>query len=236
MIQIIKNAVRKSMRIVGIDAKRYRKNKYIWLRDYNINTIIDVGANIGQFAREVRQYLPTPHIYSFEPIPQVFQSLIKNTKCLERYTAFNFALGDKNACVPMHINDFTQASSLLESTRENIDAFPHTNSVHREVVQVRMLDDVFEELSVTANEILVKMDVQGYEDRVISGGREVLKKTKVVMCEVSFQKMYKEQKLFLEIQALLDGLGFAYMGNINVSCHKRTGIPLFADAFFIRKS
>jgi hypothetical protein len=80
------------------------------------------------------------------------------------------------------------------------------------------------------------MDVQGYENRVIEGGINTIKKSKVIITEVSFCELYKNQVLFDHIYKEITNLGFDFKGFIDLSFHPVTGLSLFADAVFVQLS
>jgi len=77
--------------------------------------------------------------------------------------------------------------------------------------------------------------VQGYEDKVVQGGMKTFEKAKIVICEISFYELYRGQLLFDEMSNMFKNMGFTYQGSINPGFHPKNGIPLFADAIFIKK-
>jgi FkbM family methyltransferase len=239
MIQEIKNFVRNTFRTFGVDIRRipeYEKNKFVWLKDLNINTILDVGANIGQFVLEINRYLPSAQIYSFEPLKDAYLQLVRNGEKIKNLRVFNIALGDFNGTTKIYGNKFSPASSILELTGLAKEAYPFVAYTFEEEVSVRKFDGiVIDENIELKSEVLIKLDMQGYEDRVIEGGINTFRKAKVVITEVSFQELYKDQVLFDLIYDELKELGFKYKGNINISLHSKIGTPLFADAIFVRE-
>jgi hypothetical protein len=80
----------------------------------------------------------------------------------------------------------------------------------------------------------VKIDVQGYEDRVIAGGDAVISRSKAMIVEVSFQELYEGQPLFDDIYQRLKQKGFAYMGNLYQLLNPADAAVLQADALFVR--
>lgn len=240
MLKQIKRIAKSAFRIANIDIHRipeYEKNKFLWLIALNINTVLDIGANIGQFALEISKFLPNANIYSFEPLRDVYAELIKNSRNIKNFRAFNFAIGDLNGTANIKRNKFSPSSSLLDMGNLHREAFPFTSCIWEEEITARRLDAVVkkEGIELIPN-ILIKLDVQGYEDKVISGGKETLMKAKIVITETSFQELYNGQVLFEEIYTILKDLGFRYKGNINASFHPKTGLPLFADALFIKEA
>ena len=83
---------------------RIRFGEFDWLRQRDIKTVLDIGANTGQFATMINAILPEARIYSFEPLQQCFTSLLHNTKEIENIKCFRFALGQEQAQVMMHAN------------------------------------------------------------------------------------------------------------------------------------
>lgn len=201
-----------------------------WLKNLRIQTVLDIGANTGQFAAMIRGILPDSSIYSFEPLPDAYASLLSEMGPEPRFKAFNFALGDEDAKTMIHRSRFSPSSSLLPMLELHRAAWPYTAEVGTEEIEVRQLDalDLFLEPRV-----LVKLDVQGFEDRVIAGGHATIGAAACVITEVSFQRLYEGQPLFDDIYSLLLDLGFEYQGNWDQSPDPRDGRPLQADAIFI---
>ncbi|MDH4161660.1 MAG: FkbM family methyltransferase [Nitrospirota bacterium] len=217
----------------GIDVRRHAGNKYVWLQSQNIRTVLDIGANEGQFALELRQYLPDAAIHSFEPVRDAFCLLEKNLKGKRGHFLYNYALGEAAEAIPIRRNTFSPASSFLRSSELSKAAYPFLEEIAKEVVDVRKLDDVYP-LLYQDRELMIKMDVQGYEDRVVRGGHSVFQQAKIVISEVCYQPLYEGQPLFADLYELFLGMGYHYCGNIEMTQHRRTGMPLFADAVFMR--
>ena len=240
MIGIFKKVVRKSFNIIGLDIRRippYEKNKLVWLKDFNVNTILDIGANEGQFAIEVSRFIPNAHIYSFELLKDIFEKLIANSyKICSSFQCYNVALGNFNGITKIFRSHFSPSSSLLEMAKLHEQAFPFTKKRWEEEVIVRRLDDVIEEKNLNLiDNVFIKLDVQGYEKEVIYGGLNTFKKAKIVVTDISFYELYKRQPLFEDVYNLLLSIGFKYKGSINTTFHSKTGLPLFADAIFVKE-
>lgn len=236
MFKLAKKIIKKSFNIFGLEIKKLGVDKFTWLNDFNINTIIDVGSNTGQFALEMRKCLPAARIYCFEPLKDIYDELVKNFKGNQKIKAFNVALGSFNGETKIFKNKFSPSSSILEMTNLHSEIFPYTKESIEENIEVRKLDDIAsqENLELKPN-ILIKLDVQGYEDKVIQGGEELFKKAKIVLTEVSYYEFYKGQILFEEIYDYFKKRGFKYKGNINNIFNPLNGLPLYADAVFIKK-
>jgi FkbM family methyltransferase len=202
-----------------------------WLRRLPVRTVLDIGANDGDFASEVRDLLPEAFIYSFEPLGEAHAALLARMRGDARFRAFNFALGAADARAIIHRSNFSPSSSLLPMLDLHTEAWPHTAEAAAEEIEVRRLDS----LGIEAEpELLVKIDVQGFEDKVIEGGRGTLAGASYVVTEVSFARLYEGQPLFEDIYGLLAGMGFAYRGSLWQLPDPRDGRPLQADAVFVR--
>lgn len=231
------NAFRRLAQKVGIDIHRHHKtvDKLSWLKSLDIKTVIDVGANIGQFAEEIRDVLPDAYIYSFEPLKGCFDTLDRNMKNDRKFKAFHTALGEHPETVVMNKNQYAPSSSILEMDQRHKELFPHTQVSAPETITVRPLDSIAElQSSKLEKNILVKIDTQGFEDKVIKGSLEFLKETMVMIVETSFVSLYKEQPLFSDIYAILTGIGFRYKGALHQKLNPNNGEIIFEDSFFVK--
>ncbi|MEK7063013.1 MAG: FkbM family methyltransferase [Patescibacteria group bacterium] len=226
--------LRKLIQKTGFDLHRHRlePDKLSYFKTFNIKTVLDIGANVGQFAKEIREILPDAQIYSFEPLKECFGKLPQGAS-LGKFGAFNFALGDKEETKEINKSSYTPSSSLLPMTNTHKTLFPHTKKHSQEKIEIKRLDDVAKDLKLE-KEILIKVDVQGFEDKVIAGGVETFKKAKVVLIENSFVELYESQPLFDDIYMKLKELGFEYRGALQQKIAKNTGQIISEDSMFIR--
>ena len=222
--------------MLGLDVVRfhpkYEKGPYAYLDSLNIHTVIDIGAHEGEFAVMIRDLLPAAEVICFEPLQLEFQQLQQKLGSKPDFRAFNYALGESNESVDMWRNEFSQSSSLLPMTKLHKEAFPESARESVEQVEVRRLDDVLDPAELQP-EILVKIDVQGFEDKVLAGAPRMLAKAKAVILEVSFRELYHGQPLFDDIYERLRKQGFAYQGNLYQLVDPRDGRVLQADALFV---
>jgi FkbM family methyltransferase len=234
MLKPIKKMVRNAFLAVGLDARGVGPPKLAWLKKENINTVFDIGANIGQFAAEVHSILPEAIIYSFEPLKDCHGRLISKMKAVSGFHAFDFALGDQDCETEIYRSEFSPSSSLLPMAKLHEQLFPHTRGKSLENVKVRRLDDVARDLDCPEN-ILVKIDVQGYEDRVILGGRELVSRARILFVETSFKTLYVGQPSFGQIYNMLRELGFSYVGSIEQVKSPLDGRVLQSDSIFLKR-
>jgi FkbM family methyltransferase len=223
----LRRVIDQTREAVGLDLRPHER----WLRDLRFKTVFDVGANTGQFVGEARKIAPDAFIYSFEPLRACFEALRDGRRDDPRFRAFHVALGDEPGEVTMHRNDYSQSSSLLPMAELHKTAFPETRHSTPEKVEVRRLDDVAAELTL-ARPLLLKIDVQGFEAKVIAGATETLRSADVIIVETGVEALYEGQALFDDVYRMLYERGFRYRGNHNQLLSPDDGRVLQADAFF----
>ncbi|MEB3168789.1 MAG: FkbM family methyltransferase, partial [Synechococcaceae cyanobacterium] len=132
----------------------------------------------------------------------------------------------------MRSNAFSPSSSLLPLTSLHLDEWPEAREATRIAIHVDRLDDWAAEHGGVQRPLLVKIDVQGFEDQVIDGGLSTILKAQWLAVEVSFHELYENQPLFDDIYKLLARHGFRYRGNVQQFLNRTGDRVLFADALF----
>lgn len=196
-------------------------------------TVIDVGANVGQFAVASAKLFPDVRVHSFEPVPECAERLRKNVSGLEGVTVYPFALGEAAGEAELRVNSYTHASSFLPVTRTHRETFPEVRETGEVPVEVSTLDLVFAGVQLRGP-VLLKLDVQGYEAQVIRGGAETLKRVDYVVLEASFRRMYEGEPLFTEILKLMEEYGFRFARPVGWLSAPDGGEILQMDALFVR--
>ena len=207
------------------------------LARFGFDTILDVGANAGQFAGEIRKRFPSAKLFCFEPVPEPFAKLSEWAAQDGRATAIQTALGDVPGHLEMFVHtDATPSSSLLQTTAQTQSLYPTTKNQHKIVVDIQRLDDwaAAQKLALTGN-ILLKIDVQGFETKVLRGAPNILQHIKAAIVEVNIEQLYEGQSRFSDIVQLFDAAGLGYAGNLSQAC-AADGRIVFVDAVFLRPS
>jgi FkbM family methyltransferase len=208
------------------------KDKFNWLKALNINTVIDVGAHQGEFSSQIYQVLPNAKFYCFEPLRNNFREL-KSNLTLPNFSLFNLAMGDNLGKTEIHSNNFSPSSSLLKISKLHQETFPFSAATELETIEINTLDEIFKDISLEDN-ILLKIDVQGYEQKVLTGAKAILERVKVIIIETSFCELYEGQTLFADIYNLLTNQGFVYSGSLEELKSPVDGLPLQQDSLFIK--
>lgn len=210
-----------------------RELKKTWLQELGIQTVLDLGANVGDWSQAALGAFPEAEIYAFEPLPLVYQKLTERFKGEKRFHAFDLAITDKEGLASFHQNEFSPSSSLLNMRQTHKDHFKFTSNEKSTEVKISKLDTVFENIPLKEN-ILIKMDVQGSESNVIRGGAKTVSRAKVVILETSFETLYENEPLFDGIYKTMVNLGFKYHGQMGQLNSPVNSLPLQADCIFLR--
>ena len=195
------------------------------------HTVIDVGANIGQFTVAASKLFENPKVFAFEPLPVCVEKLRVLATKIPDIEIYKLAIGDRNGTVDFHVSTFDQASSLLKLNHGVENLFSGLKERKRIRVNVVTLDDFFEARTLK-KPVLLKIDVQGGEKSVILGGTKTLRQIDYVLLEASFTPMYVGEPLFLELVELLKTLKFDFMRPVSFLKSPRTGEILQADILF----
>jgi len=204
-----------------------------FLAQETFGSVVDVGANKGQFALAVRHHMPKAQIFSFEPLAEPadkFDSLFKGDP---KTKLFRIALGASASQATIHISKADDSSSLLPISALQSDVFPGTEEIGTKQIAVARLDDI-EEMQSLPTPILLKLDVQGYELEVLRGAEIFLQRVESVYCEVSFAELYKGQPLADEIIAWLKNKQRFELSGIYHLSFDPSGKSVQADMLFRR--
>jgi hypothetical protein len=222
----------------GIEITKYPTDELarrIALIQHNqIDMILDIGANIGQFGGEMRNLGYKGKIISFEPMKEAFGKLSKNASSDADWSVHNYSIGERDGETTINVSKNSVSSSLLENLPQLTESAPEATFIEKEVIQIRKLDSVFEELQLANKNIYLKIDTQGYEEMVLMGAEESLKSVKGIQIEMSFIPSYRGTLTFEEIKKRLNDKGFTLVAIENGFYDKKTGMQLEVDGIFYR--
>lgn len=196
--------------------------------------IIDVGANVGQFSIAAKELFDDPLIVSIEANRNIKKEFLQNTKKYKKIEFYSSAVGDKDGFVKFYENSDSQVSSILKLGKNRKLFFPNSDVINEELIKIKKLDSLLKHRRFD-NDVLLKLDVQGAEEKVISGSKNLLKKIKWIVIEISFSDLYLNEPKFDSLCAQLKILNFGFVSplNFHFSRDKKTIIEM--DALFIRK-
>lgn len=214
------------------EAKRTETlGKWSCVSRYRPRTILDIGANTGQFARLARDICPAASIICFEPLADCVRELQVQFGNDPLAKVVPCALGSRHCEAVIHRSRFAPSSSLLPMGALHQQEFPHTAQTTEETIQLRRLDDLAPEL-LLQRPTVAKIDVQGYECEVLDGGRDTLRECAALVVELSNYPLYDGQPLFDDVYERLRELGFVYRGQVDQLLSPRDGRILQFDGLF----
>jgi len=198
--------------------------------DPRLRTVVDIGANRGQFALAARQFSPMARVYSFEPLPDPADKYRSVFHGDEMAVVNESAIGPIRELRSMHVSARDDSSSLLPIDGLQLEIFPETREVSTIRVDVAPLDSFLQPSDIIAPSLL-KIDVQGFEYEVLSGCESLLEKFDLVYCECSFVELYSGQKLVPDVIQWLANRGYLLKGIYNTH-YDDEGEAIQADFLF----
>jgi len=191
-----------------------------------IKTVIDVGANVGNFIKAAKYVFPNAKIYAFEPVSHLYNK-IKN---IPSVTAFNIGLWDKNKTDFFYYNLKSQDDgSFLKPTYEYEEFSKTVNQTKKIKFTLKRFDSL--NLSIT-RPCLLKIDVEGAEDRVLAGFGNRLKEVDIIQMEWFFKNLHKDQMKISKVMLNLEKFGFS--GFIQNEVAYINNKPSMTDLTFFR--
>lgn len=199
-----------------------------------LRTVVDIGANIGQFSLLARALYPSARIVGFEPLPEAaarYRRVFAGDDCA---TLIQAAVAPLRGTATLRLSAAADSSSLLPITPRQVARFPGTQEVGLISVAAGPLRDYLQWADIMAPALL-KIDVQGFELEVLRASRPLLDAFEYLYVEASFEELYAGQGLVPDVRAYLDGCGFREVGQFN-TVRLRDGTPVQADFLFQQPS
>ncbi len=194
-------------------------------------SVLDVGANKGQFTLLARSLFPAAPVTAFEPLPAPaarFRRLFAGDPAVALVEA---AVGPSDRRTAMHVSAREDSSSLLPIGARQVEVFPSTAEAGRTEVRVAPLEALLPDPPPAP--CLLKLDVQGFELEALRGCESRLAAVGWVYVECSYVELYEGQALAGEVEAWLAARGFELVGRHNLF-RGPAGEPIQADLLFTR--
>ena len=202
------------------------------LCNLNINKVIDVGSHKGEFLETVLKIQNIDSFYAFEPQKHIFSQLSEKFSENKKVKLFNYALDDEIKNKKLKINKLSMTSSLAEFNDDslylklkNFLTLSKSNFIDEYEVQTSTIDKIFENINL--KNALIKIDVEGFEMKVIKGSQRKLKEISFILLENQFGNHYKNND-FKDI--------LKYLKKQNFTIHKKFIFPTmhYQDVLFVK--
>jgi FkbM family methyltransferase len=233
---IVKRELRRRLRLVihrhpapGDPAHR----RSVLLNDCLVDLVVDVGANAGQYACELRDYGYAGKILSLEPTAGAFSTLAEKATQDPDWTAIRTAAGTKTGAVTMNVACNSVSSSIRPMLDRHLAAAPTSQLASTEEVPIARLDSLALEHVNAAAAPFLKIDTQGYEREVLEGASALLPRFVGLEVELSLGELYEGQHLWLDQIRYLESAGFRLAGVSSGFWDQATGETLQMDGLFV---
>lgn len=239
----MKNFILKLLKKIDIRVERISYNPHFndllinLLNQNKINLLLDVGANKGQFAKKIIDSgYRNGQVISFEPVLKAYNSLLSNSIKYKNWQVFQrCALGDNDGEIDINVSNYDLSSSILPMTNIHLEKKNSSFYISKEKVKIFRLDTIFDKLRVHNENTFLKLDVQGYESKVLYGAINSLKIIKGLMLEVSIIELYKGEELWLDVISKIIKMNFEPYLIERGFYDKKNNKVLQLDLVFFRK-
>jgi FkbM family methyltransferase len=201
---------------------------------FDVETVIDVGANVGQYGAALRASGFGGQIVSVEPLSDAYGRLARRCANDPQWVAVHTAVGAAPGTLSINVSANSYSSSVLPMTSAHTGAAPGSEYVGAEAVPVTTVAELVERFGLDPARTWLKIDTQGYEAPVLDGAGPLLGTFAAVQLELSFVPLYDGQALFDELVGRLAGAGHVLFGLEAGFSDPRTGRTLQCDGVFVR--
>lgn len=242
MSNSIRALIKKTFRIYGLELSRYRPTNSAGaqlvkaLEVAGINVVFDIGANEGQFAREIREHGYTGKIISFEPLSSARKKLLMFASIDPNWEVHDqSAIGDQDGEIEIHVAGNSVSSSVLPMLESHASAAVGSAYVDSERVPITKLDSVANRYLTPESSLFIKIDTQGFEWQVLDGAGETRKRARGMLVELSLVPLYGGQRLWRDIVERLEAEKLMLWALQKGFTDPRTGQSLQMDGIFLQQ-
>ena len=220
---------------------KFRENLpagFDWILDIQRNlhlrsepVVFDVGANLGQTVKEIKQRLPNARLHAFEPVESSFAQLEVVASRFSSVTCHQLALGAAPSTERIKVVPLASRNSLVATTLVDDE-----KAIEQEI-EISTVDDVCAKHQISAIDIL-KTDTEGYDLNVLRGAEGLLGRGAVnaVYVEVGFADAHPQCSAFQPIYDFLIERGFRFSGLYDLYWLQRKPWPeAWCNALFLRE-
>src|SRR5688572_27094993 len=194
----VKDSARQIARLFGLEVRKHNSLAFeharlaLLLAANQVDLVLDVGANTGQWAKELRRAGYYGDMISFEPLATAHNQLKKYARRDPRWTvAPRVALGERSAEVEINVAANSFSSSMLQMLPMHLAGAPESVYVGSEKVPMTTLDSLIGSvIPADCSRVFCKLDVQGYEAQVLAGAATLLRRTVGLQMEISLAPLY----------------------------------------------
>ncbi len=223
-------------RFVGIEVHKTKASfdeaRLYAILSTNVSLIVDGGANEGQWAKRIRRDGYTGRLLSIEPGSSAFNKLLKYSSDDEAWETLNVALGSKEETAELYLSNNDGMSSSLKKPGRHLVDFPTVKFAGSERVSVNTLENL---LSQVHGNVMLKLDIQGFEMEALEGVGSALDKISVIEVEMTLHPMYQGENSVGQILYTIENMGFELF-SISEFGKGKNGQVSYFDVIALRKN
>lgn len=205
------------------------------MKFFKINVLFDIGANNGQYAVKMRKMGYDKKIISFEPLKGAYRNLERASRKDDDWIINNYAIGDKDGSGIINISENSFSSSILRMLPSHSESAPNSKFIDTQEITIKKIDSVFNSFTNLGDRVMLKIDTQGYEKKVIEGALSSLKNILIIQIEMSIIELYEGELGFIEMIKLLNDKGFKLFSLENGFSNLDSGQLMQVDGIFVNK-
>ncbi|MDD3083570.1 MAG: FkbM family methyltransferase [Candidatus ainarchaeum sp.] len=165
--------------------------------------IVEAGAHVGLDTIEMAKAFPKARIFAFEPVPNIFEQLKKNTLRYKNITCVQLGLSDKNGFSNIFVSSgASDGSSSLLKPKEHLKLHPKVKFDNSIKIETITLDSWIKKNNIEKIDFLW-LDLQGMEYKVLKKSEKLLKSVKGIFAEVSLVENYSGGVLYDKLKDFL---------------------------------
>jgi FkbM family methyltransferase len=204
------------------------------MRRIGINFVLDVGANDGVYAADLRRHGFKGKIWSYEPMREAFRKLERASAGDQLWKAINCGCGARKGTAEFNVSKNSYSSSLLPMLEMHRANAPEAEYVSKESVSICTLDESVMPHLGSDDRLWLKIDTQGYEGEVLKGAERLMPRVEALECELTLVPLYEGQLLIDEMLRVIYRMGFRMVGLSPVFFEPGTSYILQVDGTFVR--
>ncbi|MEA1967288.1 MAG: FkbM family methyltransferase [Thermodesulfobacteriota bacterium] len=223
---------RKLAKIFGYELIKRKKhptaNSHIinLINQSNIDMVLDIGANHGQFGNMLRDEGYKKEIHSFEPVSQTFEKLQANCVNDKNWFIYKLAMSDTCGEAAINVSKSSDLSSFLSPNDFGEKKYKKIEVIQKEIVEVETIDSFLTKTiqNFDKRKIFLKMDTQGYDLKVFKGSLKSIKHIAFILSELSLIPIYSGMPNYLESLRKYEEYGFVISGLYPISRNKNLSV------------
>jgi FkbM family methyltransferase len=230
---------RRAIQRLGLDIRRYPVSDPLFqvvrlLRHLGVDSVLDIGANAGQFGGEMRRLGYVHRMVSIEPLSLPFATLERACANDALWECQRVAVGPAAGEATINVAGNSVSSSMLPMLERHVRSARRSAYVGSERVRVTTIDELMDRYALRSH-TYVKIDVQGFERQVLDGAIAALGVVRAVQLELSLVPLYAGAWSFDEAMETMRGRGFMLAALLPGFSDPVTAQTLQCDGVFTRR-